>query len=235
MKDIRLIGYAFTIAIALTALAFHTPQAAAGILIDQGPPNYLGGYASTPNFPGTPQFIADNFGVVAPLDINTITFWGVYSDSIGTPVPPIADAFTLYFYGDAGGKPGAVVASEAFTATRVNTGIKDVFGGGTIMLDTYRYDATFAPVSLGGGSYWLSVVNGGGSNADYWIWATFSASGGFAVSLNSPTTGPWTNSPLGDLAFQLGFSAVPEPSSLGLTATGIGLLVATARRRLRRG
>lgn len=207
-----------SIVLTAMALAMAETTAVADVLVDQSPPDYKNAFVSDPAYP---EYIADNFTLATPATAGAINFWGVYYGNSPTP-----DSFTLYFYSESGGKPGAVIDSLAITPTRTDTG-RTISGGGQ---EVYEYSATFGATALPSGVSWIGIVDATGTRSDRWLWATYDATGIFAYSGSSPTAGPWTNYN-GDLAFQL-FTPVPEPSSLALCGIGlVGAIGYGVRRR----
>ncbi len=211
-----------TLACLALCLALPAGHAAADVLVDQGPPDYVYALASTPHYSSGLQFEADDFTLKSAAGLGGLTFWGTYFVG-NTPFP---DDFRLYVYQDAGGLPGAVIDQQALAVTRTDTGRRLSMTGGEV----YQYTAALAAVPLSAGSYWLGIVNDAGSRTDYWGWATHDQTGKHAVSTADPVTGPWKPRTSADFAFQLtSTAAVPEPSTLALAGLGLAAVVLWGR------
>ena len=168
-----------------------------------------------------PYRIADDFSLSNPASAVAARFWGAYFPL--TPPAP-SDTFTLNFYADTGGKPGALVATRTpITLTR--TPVLNLF------VPDFRYDATFADVSLAGNTtYWLSIVDDatGTDGSKQWGWRVSIETGGHCwQSVDAGAT--WSNNFHNEMAFQL--MDIPEPA--GAVMLGIVPLVLTVKRRER--
>lgn len=124
---------------------------------------------------------ADDFTPAASGDVTSICWWGAYGS--GSPTP---DAFTVTYFNDAGGFPGAVIGGPfvqgaSLTVTGpVNTG--DIVAG---LVPIFEYTGTHAPVSVTAGDcFWVSVTNpNNGTQA--WFWE-ISASGNGQAAQDGP-------------------------------------------------
>ena len=193
--------------------------ARADVIFDNGAPSKSGGFLS--DIDANVRF-ADDFVLAGPATINALRFWGFYSPT-GTPGP---DDFTVVFYGNSSGLPnGSTVLSSNMVASacRIDTG-DDLDGGG----DIYVYEAPLAPLSLGAGTYWISIVNNTtADNNDNWAWARHAFPGNDARSLNGGAS--WLHEfSDSELAYQL--LNVPEPDGLSMAATAAAVVLIGQRR-----
>ncbi|MCL4209246.1 MAG: hypothetical protein HRU76_12920 [Phycisphaeraceae bacterium] len=211
MKKCTFLG---AVACAAVGLSAH-----AGIDFVTQTPDAVNGYFADSTGSSPAQRIADNFVSQASWNIEYMSFWGGYFPNN----TPVTDAFTIEFRADNGGLPGAVVhTTTPASLVRTATGIV-IFG-----VDEYRYDVVLAaPVSLGAGTFWVSVTNSTNfGSSSSWFWETSSA-GGNQGSWSPDSGGTWNGLP-NDLSMILGGS-VPAPGALALL--GAAGLVARRRRR----
>jgi hypothetical protein len=103
----------------------------------------------------------DDFTLGATKDICSITYWGGYYPTNGSP----ADSFTISVRADAGGFPGATLYSESGVApARFQTGIV-LFG-----VNEWQYEWIPATtLRLAAGTYWLEIYHAG-AGGDVWFW-----------------------------------------------------------------
>ncbi len=162
---------------------------------------------------------ADNFALVTPATVQSIQWWGAYTNNAVQ-----GDNFTLRLFSDAAGNPASTpfVDVTAMNVTRTLTNLVDNLGD-----PIYAYQADLAsPTSLNGSTpYYLSVVNNTPPGGVWdWVgsgpgshWARTDDASAWTVSTNS--TG---------FAFTLlgaAGTAVPEPGSLLLLGcASLGLL-----------
>jgi hypothetical protein len=139
--------------------------------------------------------------------------------------------FTLKFYADGVGEPGALIQSFAVgSAGQTATG--DAIGSGDFITE-YFYSADFAPPPLlPFATYWFAISN----NVSGTTWGWESAGGEETHLQFNQETPAWT-SQLDSLAFRLRgpeVAPVPEPGMISLLAVGLGGLMLSRFRRHRR-
>lgn len=168
-----------------------------------------GGFANSQLSPGDPSpnaQVYDDFSLSSSFKIVFVTQIE-WSGGAGEEAPDEDPAgFTIKFYADKGGVPGALLHSESIAGDANAT----LVGVDSSSRATYDYSATLAtPFALTPGTtYWLSIV-ATLALPDQWGWHTGTGGDGMAYD-----TAPLRN----DLAFTL--IGVPEPGSLALVALG---------------
>jgi len=172
----------------------------------------------------TPQQVADDFILGGAVNLEGITWWGSYynNDDLG-------DDFVVRLYSGITGTGtilqdfGSVFVAKNTATPALTDSIGDI---------VYQYDFSLAaPLSLSGGTYYLSVQNV--NNNSYWLWLTGTSGNGQFWSRGEDAD-PWaTQSIQEDLAFSLNgtrVQVVPEPAPLALLLlAGAALLVARRR------
>lgn len=114
-------------------------------------------------------------------------------------VLPLPSTIDVYFYNDAGGFPGTVVATDVINSgTYTATVVGNNFG-----IDVYHYDFPLTtPITLAGGvsgtTYWVAFQNNG-TSASYWEVSTVGTYGSNALQVNGNIAtanwaGPYVNS-----------------------------------------
>lgn len=172
-------------------------------------------YGDTSN-PSAIQAAAE-FTLAGSATINQLNWWGGYNQ-LGAA--SAGDSFQMNIYSASGGTVGSRVAS-------VNLGNAGGASTGLSIANTpeYAYNASFASIALGSGTYFLGLQRSGASGI--WGWET---SNGTAQSLEEyeSSSGTWFLNPGVSLAFSLGgaLSPVPEASTglmwmVGWTLAGL--------------
>jgi hypothetical protein len=175
------------------------------------------------------QQIADNFTLSGVTIVDHVRFWGSTENFHNNDLSNIA-SFTIAFYSDSSGMPGAVVGNETFplaTTDPTPTGHTNPFGG-----DEFVHLAALAtPITLQGSTpYWVSIsatlVDPIG---DAWVWTNSAADNVIAANFfTTPTQTTWTReSPQQDVAFDI----IPAPGTL-LAILVPGLLLRHRRTRV---
>jgi len=129
-------------------------------LISQ-PPNQINGLFSDCTYAYT---VAENFLILEDVTVETLRVWGGLHAGDSTPE---ADAFHVYFYDDAGGMPGTLIAQYApITADELEqTGI--------VLFGVHEWVVTFnlSPgVELTPGTYYVAVAQDSVYTSDIWFW-----------------------------------------------------------------
>lgn len=206
-------------AFALSSAMLVSAAANAATLYDQ-PYNGSGSLIASQNDTGGGNgnfaTVYDNFTLAGGGNITGLSFTGGYFN----PGPPgNITSFTVKFYADSAGQPGAAVG----TASIAGNGGESCSG----VICTYSLALNFAAAA--GTQYWLSIVPDE-AFPPQWGWATGSNGDGLAFQDFFGTRSPLA----ADLAFTLtGNAAVPEPATWALMLGGFGLAGTALRRRQR--
>jgi hypothetical protein len=207
------------------ALTLAAPCARADVLFDNGPSTGWVGIAH--DLTGSIQ--AEDFTLVRPVTIEAIRFYAIEQGST------YAGSILWSFREDQDEAPApTAIAGSLIAADRALTGILNTdYRNSAESLVTVDID----PVTLGPGSYWLTLHNGPLSNNEpasstrMLMWQSTSATpspGLVGLEDIVPFEGTWENAFFGERSFQL--VGVPEPASVSSL-----LLVGLAVRQRRRG
>ncbi len=221
--------------IALCLALGSVPLASAGIVYSNGLPNQTSGEEMTHWMHG------DDIVVTAPFTFDTIRFWDLeptggasYNGSVVWVVNQDNPGFPAV----------ATLGSGAATPTR--SVIQSFTSGTWAGYDEYQNDISLSvPITLSAGTYWLVLHNGGyGFQTDQSFYWETTDNNGTSHSYNFIRTGappgPWIinnlSAPVAEaqLAFQLLDSAgagTPEPATVAMAGSALGLLVLSRRRR----
>ena len=209
--SLRHFGFAGALAIAIASV-----PASAAVVFSQTPVINTATWSDVDSFG---YRVADDFTIGGAETIRSVIWRGMYYAS-GTP--QAVDAFTLNFYADAGGGVGALLGSfnVGNAVNRVDTGLD--FDSN---VDFYEYTADLgAGMSLGSGTYWLSVFNDTTADTDDgWYWGTLTSSGNNRLSSDGGvnfSANLMTSYFILDNAGQGGGGTVPEPTTLLLVGLG---------------
>ena len=232
---------AFTLSFALILAAASNLQAA----VIYGP-TVIGSSARISDYGSATQTgfrPFDNFTPAFDASVETVTWLGFFLDQTApTPAPaplPDVESWDIAFYADNVDAPGSQLSFESFAAADVTSafvGTGTFIAGGTFNVNYYQYSATLtSPFMVTGGTeYWFSVLSR--SSSYYPTFTLLGATGGDSASyqqlLGAGMSIDSAYAVAADRAVRLEGTPVPEPSTMMLLATGIGL---SFSRRFRRG
>ena len=220
-KHVGRVLFGVAILAAWAAIAV-VPASAGTVTVYSQPPNFNGEYASQNDTNGLGNFATayDNFTLSATTSIDSVEWVGSY---FNPQAQGAITGFTVSFYANNGGIPGALLATYGFAGTAGETFLQN----DNIGDPTYQYGVTIPDFpATGGTEYWLSIVPDLGFQPQ-WGWETGSGGDGAAYQCYFGACGPIPS----DLAFSLDTTittTTPEPGSVLLLATalaGLGLMV----------
>lgn len=217
-----LVGKTLTITVRMGLALMAVAPLSAGTLYSQPFDATGSAYASqndTGGGNGSFATVYDNFTLSGGGSITGVSWTGEYFNpaSRGT-----ITQWTVQFRADNAGQPGSSLYSQTFSGTGGESGVGS-YGG----FPTFTYSVTLpsAFVAGAGTKYWLSVVPDVGFPPE-WGWS--SGTGGDGTSYQDFFG---VRSALSaDMAFSLDGSTVPEPVSMVLAGSVLGLLALRRRR-----
>lgn len=219
-----LFGCAF--GIALTAMA----SVGNAVILYGNAASATGGQAFQSNWGGGAQS-GDTFVLGGPALIDGIGWWGSYSDDKESST----DSFFIRIFDSLAGNAAPVfVCGDASTPTPAAcTGVLSSSASLTdnSVHSVYRFDLGLStPLSLGAGSYLLSITNE--NPVTDWFWYQGVGDAQSSNFLRSDDKDAWVEDPSGNLALAInGTQAVPEPDTIALTLLA-GAALLFARRRV---
>jgi PEP-CTERM motif-containing protein len=215
---------------AFAAIAIAAPQAAtAQVLYNNGTPDGADGFSVSPFATQADIFTLGSNSIAGAFQ------WYAFADGF-TVNPTLTADYHWAIRNDDGGTPGTFVTDGMVTGgVGTLTGFACCSGSGKYA--GYFFDQSIAPVSLGAGSYWLTLDGFDDGALGRGYWASGSA-GSAQFSVDDGVT--WTAYSGTGLAFSIlgpeSVAVTPEPATLPLLATGlVGIVVAGGRRRKRNG
>jgi hypothetical protein len=207
----------------LTMLAIGAPVSAQTVF-NNGAPNSQAGWDIFNDYRA-----ADDFRFTGTLSFDLIRFWGL----LPTGFNYAPNIFWEILNDGGAGTPGTSVASGNVLAQPTLRTSISAFG-----FDSWQFDLSVGPQSLGPGIYWLALHDGplSGITDSTLLWETTGLNSGYQFAVQLIPTAEWSGDFGGDLAFDLRNSAlapavVPEPFTVVLLGTGLLALGLVHRRR----
>ena len=168
--------------------------------------------------------VYDNFTLANTTSITDVHWQGAFIFD-----PPISQ-FTLTFWGDVAGAPGASLSTYAIPGN-ANETLVDV----AQQVYNYSVDLPAPFVATGGTNYWLSIVPDLSAAGGATVWGWHSGTDGDGKAIQE-IQGLGRSFQQTDMAFSLtaegtGGNPVPEPMTAGLGLLSLGGLALYLRRR----
>ena len=173
----------------------------------------------------------DNFSLPQLTLIDGVNWQGFYLDFV-TPGnnPPAPDAifWEISFWSDFNGQRDALLYSQTLPAANVQTTVLgttsfDLPPPVPVVLFNFEADLPTPFLANPGTTYWLSVTSYS-PNVNPVGWSWFQGTGGDGITIQEAYPGGFRFPPReGDRAFSLEGQVVPEPSTLVLLVTGLGV------------
>jgi hypothetical protein len=209
---------------ATVALSFALLAGAQAIVVYSQPFDASGMALASQNDTGSLGNFAtmyDDFVLGAGAAINNVEWIGEY---FNPPFQGPITAWTVSFYADAGGQPGALLMQDNMAGTANETFVGNFAG---FPAYKYSFNLNMAFNAAAGTQYWLSVVPDL-LDPPQWGWST--GLGGDGVSVQDFFGNRYTLTD--DVAFTL--NGIPEPNSVALAGFGLALCGAVTYFRRRR-
>ena len=180
----------------------------------------------------------DSFALATGAFITEVEWQGSYFNALvadNTFNPPAnSTGFTLEFYADSAGAPGALLSSQFFSpAAASETFVAQQAFSPTLGLGIYDYSAVLGTpfFANGGSTYWLSVyAQSPAASPTQAQWGWNGGTGGDGTSMQAILPAPPTLVNF-DRAMTLTGTQVPEPSSLLLLGAGLAALAVPMKRK----
>ncbi|MEN0020144.1 MAG: hypothetical protein AAF747_04575 [Planctomycetota bacterium] len=179
----------------------------------------------------TEQSIADDFTPVRSGNATGISWFGNSENFAVADLSNFA-TFTITFYEDDAGLPGAVIQTESFAASSLTTSVVAIADTVSIGAEVTEITATLsAPLSLTqGDTYWVEI---GAANVqrfgDAFSWHVAETTAGNGFAFNLLDGNGFQSSTAENVTDNLAFTIIPTPG-VGAVVAFAGLGFATRRR-----
>lgn len=209
------------ISVGLLALTISALAHGQSVVYSSGSPNQSTAWNGDVSNSAATRAAAE-FTLGSGATVNQLSWWGGFSQ---LNVASASDSFSMSIYSGTGGAVGSPIAT-------VNLGNASQAATGNLIGSSpeYAYNASFASIVLGSGTYFVALQRSGGPGI--WGWETANAT---AQSLEAyeNSAGLWGYNSGVNLAFSLGgtLSPVPEGSTSLMCMLGLLFVGFSARRR----